>query len=149
MIKQIAAMHGILLHYSGYTASRSKFFHERTWYQLAKAGFTVEDVGLYTSWIADQNKGREEKYKRKFSIPKMFGDLKKFEAELNEARAWQRNIVKPTAKEVALRELRPVVSEVAKDSAQSVRDVVGRVMQKITKKQRTDERRIGPNTSRL
>lgn len=135
MIKQIAAMHSLFLEYSGgYTASKSKFFHERTWYQLAKAGYNaVDDVDLYLRWVTAQNNGREEKYRRKFSIPKMFGDLNKFEAELNEARAWQRNIVKPTAKEVALRELRPVVSEVTKDTAQPVGSIIQKVLTTLRK----------------
>lgn len=138
MRKQIEAIHSEFLLFAGKTGTRSKFFHERTWYALLKAGFTHSDVDIYLRWIASQNKEREEKYQRKFSIPKMFGDVRKFEAELNEARAWHRNIVAPpTNKELTLQSLRPLVcEEVATDTAQPVASIISRIMQRIQKDER-------------
>lgn len=143
------AMHTIFLKYAGKKCTDkngSYIYHERTWYQVANAGFMPEDVELYLRWISDQNLSREEKYKRKFNIRKMFSSIESFEAELSEAKAWHRNLVhKPTPKESALRELRPIVAEVIKDSARPAKDIVTELIQKNLKAFRPDERRIGRN----
>ena len=147
MIRAISDMHSCFLRYAGKqcTAKRcSEIYHQRTWYQLINAGFTTADVELYLSWIHYKNMGRKDKYKRTFNIAYMFGDVQRFEAEFNEAKAWHRNQIKPTAKERALRELRPVVEEsVTTAPIESIGVVVSRVMSKIkTSQPQGDERRI-------
>jgi hypothetical protein len=84
--------------------------YDRYWYELAKAGYTANDVSIFLLWVKAENMYRPAQMRRRYHIPKMFGDLAEFDADLHLARAWARNIpALPTARQQALQELRPVV----------------------------------------
>jgi hypothetical protein len=105
----IEAMHAIFLQHSRLDSKLSS--QERIWYELAKAGYTAEDVDIFCRYILHENSQQEDpRYKRRFHIPKMFGNIEDFDADLGLAKAWYRNRrLPPTAREQALQDLRPSV----------------------------------------
>jgi hypothetical protein len=112
---------------------RNYLVHERTWYELAKMGYTLKDVEIFLRWIAHVNSGREPKYRRQYSIHRMFGDSSRFDEDLIEARAWLGNRRKqPTPKEQALQDLRPVVDleleEVKRRPARSAGEILRQIL---------------------
>jgi hypothetical protein len=124
-------MHAKFLEYSGLDCRLPAF--ERIWYELAKAGHGPNDVEIFLIWVTYENDQREPKYRRRFHIPRMFGDIAEFESDLSLARAWCRSLrQKPTARETALQDLRPSVDpELEKarlNPARSVREVLAQVL---------------------
>jgi len=109
MIETITAMHGIFTKISGLPCNQMA--HERTWLALAQAGYTAEDVDIFLLYILHENSQQEDpRYKRRFHIPRMFGDIGEFDADLSLAKAWHRNRrPPPTVREQALQDLRPSV----------------------------------------
>lgn len=109
MRETVTAMHGIFTKISGLPCNQMA--HERTWLALAQAGYTAEDVDIFLLYILHENSQQEDpRYKRRFHIPRMFGDLGEFDADLSLAKAWYRNRrLPPTAREQALQDLRPTV----------------------------------------
>lgn len=109
MREVIEAMHKTFLQHSRLDSKLSS--QERIWYELAKGGYTAEDVDIFCRYILHENSQQEEqRYKRRFHIPRMFGDIGEFDADLSLAKAWYRNRrLPPTAREQALEDLRPTV----------------------------------------
>jgi hypothetical protein len=128
----IEAMHAIFLQHSRLDSKLSS--HERTWYELVKGGYSPDDVDIFCRWILHENSQQEDvRYKRRFHIPRMFGDLGEFDADLSLAKAWYRNRrLPPTTREQALQDLRPSVDpELEKarlNPARSARDVLAQVL---------------------
>jgi len=131
MREVIESMHRIFLQHSRLDCKLAS--QERIWYELAKAGYTHEDVDIFLKWVLHENSTRDPEYRRMFHIPRMFGDLANFDADLSLAKAWYRNRrVPPTAREQALQDLRPHIDpELEKarlNPARSVREVLARIL---------------------
>jgi hypothetical protein len=127
----LPAMHRAFEAASG--LQRNYLVHERTWYDLARMGYTLKDVENFLCWIAHVNSQREPKYRRQYSIHRMFGDLSRFDEDLIEAKAWAQNRRKEhTPKEQALQDLRPVVDpeleEVKKRPARSAGEILRQIL---------------------
>ena len=107
---------------------------ERIWLEIAKAGYTVEDVQIFLLYVKAENQKQEDpRFRRRPHVPKMFGDIAFFDADLSLAKAWYRNRRgTPTPKETALEQLRPTVDpELAKsrlNPARSAGEVLGRIL---------------------
>lgn len=107
--------------------------YDRYWFELARNNYSAQDVEIFCLWVKHENLSREPQYQRKFHIPRMFGDLAEFDADLCVARAWYRNLrPEPTMKEAALQQLRPTVDpELAKarlNPARSAGEALGRIL---------------------
>lgn len=127
----VAAMHAMFNKVS--EAGARPWHYDRFWFELARHGYSAHDVEIFCLWVAEQNKHREPRYRRVFHIPRMFGDLAEFDANLCVARAWHSNLRGgPTPKEKALEELRPTVDpELEKarlNPARSASEVLGRIL---------------------
>lgn len=130
-IQITAAMHAAFVRVS--ESEARPWAYDRFWFELARNGYSAEDVEIFLLWVKNENLDREPQYQRRFHIPRMFGDLAEFDADLCLARAWHRNRRKaPTPKEEALEQLRPTVDpELAKarlNPARSAGEVLGRIL---------------------
>ena len=112
--------------------------HERIWYELAKSGYSPEDIGVFLRWVTYENSRQEDpKYRRKFHIPRMFGDIAEFDADLSLARAWDYSRKPPiTQQERALQDLRPLVNPelhepAMRQPARAAGDILKAVMAKL------------------
>lgn len=130
MYDLLPAMHRAFEAASG--LQRNYLVHERTWYALARMGYSLEDVTIFLRWIAHVNSGREPKYRRQFSIHRMFGDHSRFDEDLIEAKAWVRNKRRePTPKERALQDLRPVVDLELEEAKRGPARSAGEILRQI------------------
>lgn len=93
MKSTIEAMHSVFCKRSGLDCKAQS--QERVWYELAKAGYTPDDVNIYCRWVHYENSQNDAQYRKRFHIPKMFGDLSEFDADLALAKQW----AKPQTKE--------------------------------------------------
>lgn len=82
----VATMHQTFCLHSGLECRATA--HERTWYELAKAGYVGEDIDIYCRWVLHENSQNDPQYRKRFHIPKMFGDLSEFDADLALAKQW-------------------------------------------------------------
>lgn len=130
-VETVAAMHAAFNRVSG--SESRPWAYDRFWFELARHGYSADDVEIFCLWVKNVNKDREPRYRRSFHIPRMFGDLAEFDADLSLARAWYRNRgEKFTPKEKVLEQLRPTVDpELAKarlKPARSAEEVLGRIL---------------------
>ena len=85
---------------------------ERDLYEYVQAGFTPKDMEEVVIWILRENKkASEPRYRKSLAPIKLFADLRLFDSYVTEARAENRNHKPPSAKERALRDLRPQMVE--------------------------------------
>jgi|GEM_PF-3280611 hypothetical protein len=107
--EEIEKMHACFLLESQQDANLMAYGRE--WLALCKSGYTAEDVSIFLKHVKFVNSQQEDpKFRRRFHIPKMFGDIACFDADLGLAKAWYRNRrLPPTAREQALEDLRPSV----------------------------------------
>jgi len=106
----IAEVHRI---YSSLTGTSTNLrLWERDLFDFVQAGFTPQDMEQVLIWIMRENKkASEPRYQKSTSLLKLIGDLRFFDSYLAEAKASNRNHKPLSAKERALRELRPAMSE--------------------------------------
>ena len=85
-------------------------FHERTWYEFQKAGFTENDLHSVIGFLRRENTRRDFKYSMRIS--KIIDDLAYFDELRAEAVAVARNM-RPamTSKEQVLQQWKPEVDE--------------------------------------
>lgn len=127
----VAAMHAVFNKISGSEAR--PWAYDRFWFELARNGYSADDVETFLLWVKNENLRREPEYQRRYHIPRMFGDLAEFDADLCLAKAWCRNRRgTPTPRETALEQLRPTVDpELAKarlNPARSAGEVLARIL---------------------
>ena len=126
-----AAMHAAFVRVS--ESDARPWAYDRFWFELARNGYSAEDVEIFCLWVKNENANKSPERQRKFHIPRMFSDLGYFDADLCLAKAWHRNLRgEPTPKEKALEQLRPTVDpELAKarlNPARSAGEVLGRIL---------------------
>lgn len=100
--------------YCALTGLQVRFcFHERTWFEFDKAGFTESDLHTVIGFLTRENRGHRD-WKYSLKISKLIEDLARFDEFRAEALAVARNRRAPmTPKEQVLQEFSPVVAESA------------------------------------
>lgn len=84
---------------------------EHYWLTFIQTGYTRDDLEAVLIWLIRENKRFEKRYQRSMNLHKLISDLCVFDSMLCEAKASNRNFKPLTAKERALRDLRPGASE--------------------------------------
>lgn len=131
--ESVAAMHAA---YNKVTKAEARpWIYDRFWFELHRHGYNAVDIEVFCLWVLHENSQREQQYRRRFHIPRMFGDLAEFDADLSLARAWYHNRrPAPTPREKALQQLRPVVDPEMEKArlrpAQSAGEVLRRILQR-------------------
>jgi len=124
----VAAMHAAFNRISG--VESRPWAYDRFWFELIKHGYAARDVEIFCLWVKHENEWKSRP--RTFHIPRMFGDLAEFDADLSLARAWARNRRLPlTARDTALQELRPVVDPELEKARLRPAQSAGQVLAKI------------------
>ena len=128
---EIAAIHAAYCEATGFQI-RLGYDRERAWADFLRDGFTTEDLLLVIAWIK-----REIKAERRREASLLFRNLvvhlDRFEEDCCCAKAHARKPV-PTARDRALRELRPIVSGPVNGAvAQHGRDVALKALANLRK----------------
>jgi len=101
--------------------------YDHSLFEYVRAGFTADDMRIVVQFIMNENKRNHFQYSLRLGV--LLRDLERFNDLLQEAKVKERNRrPKPTPKEKALSQLRPIIGEnLTATGASSVQDIIKKI----------------------